>query len=440
MTDRPTRVLIISYYWPPSGGSGVQRWLKFTKYLPQFGWKPVVLTPENPDFPALDRSLEKDIHPDVELIKTSIWEPYTWYRTVTGKAADQKMGAGFVDENAQPGWMERISRWIRGNVFVPDARCFWIRPATRFALNYLSKHPVDLIISTGPPHSMHLIAQQLKTHFSLPWIADFRDPWVNIDYTDELRMTSSTKKRIQHLEDEVLKNSDHVLVVSPSMQREFKNRTKQISVLYNGFDQTDFGLADFASSPSSNAFILAHVGSLVPARNVPELWSALEQLCQTDAGFASKLRLMFAGVVDAGVREELDRRNLTSHCEFLGYLPHEEIPKVLASASVLLLSVNRSQNASGILTGKVFEYLASNKPILASAPLNGDLAELLSEEEHAFVVGFGDEIKMKARVEALFSDWMNKKPIVRKGAERYTRQKQTEYLSELMNQLIHKPQ
>ena len=184
------RVLIITYYWPPSGGSGVQRWLKMSKYLPENGWQPVIYTPEDGEFPIIDTSLEKDVCPEAEVVKRPIVEPYTLYKRFVGMRAEEKVKVGFTDESGkQKGWKARLSMWIRGNLFIPDARCWWIRPSVRFLLKYLKDNPVDAIISTGPPHSMHLIALRLKAKLGLPWIADFRDPWTDIDFYNELRLT-----------------------------------------------------------------------------------------------------------------------------------------------------------------------------------------------------------------------------------------------------------
>jgi glycosyltransferase involved in cell wall biosynthesis len=180
------KILIITYYWPPSGGAGVQRWLKFAKYLRNFGWEPVIYTPLNPEFPAIDNTLAKDIPADVEVIRTPIWEPYEFYKKFTGKKSTTKINSGFLNDKKSPGLVEQLSVWIRGNLFIPDARKFWIKPSVRFLTKYLKENHVDAIVSTGPPHSMHLIALAIKTRLNIPWLADFRDPWTDIDYYKDL--------------------------------------------------------------------------------------------------------------------------------------------------------------------------------------------------------------------------------------------------------------
>ena len=189
------RVLIISYYWPPSGGAGVQRWLKFSKYLRDFGWEPVIYTPENPESPDVDKSLLKDIPPGIEVIKKQIWEPYDAYKRFIGQKKDEKIQAGFLSEKKRNPLFENISVWIRGNFFIPDARRFWIKPSIRFLIKYLAAHPVNAIVSTGPPHSMHLIALGLKKKLNIPWLADFRDPWTTIDFYHQLHLTRQADKK-----------------------------------------------------------------------------------------------------------------------------------------------------------------------------------------------------------------------------------------------------
>jgi hypothetical protein len=216
------KVLIITYYWPPSGGAGVQRWLKFVKYLREFGWEPIVYTPENPEAPATDTSLLKDIPANITVIKQPIWEPYNLYKGFIGQKKEEKINAGFLSEKKKPGLAEKIAVWIRGNWFIPDARRFWIKPSVKFLSEHLRGNPVDVIVSTGPPHSMHLIALKLKKKLNIPWLADFRDPWTTIDFYDKLMLTKSSDKKHKGLELEVLKNADKVVTVSWNWSKDFK--------------------------------------------------------------------------------------------------------------------------------------------------------------------------------------------------------------------------
>ena len=215
------KVLIITYYWPPSGGPGVQRWLKFAKYLPEFGYEPIIYTPQNPEAPAIDESLLKDIPEGIEVLKQPIWEPYNWYRQFLGQK-DKKIGSGFVSEKKEPGILHKISVWVRGNFFIPDARRFWIKPSVKYLTKYLKENSVDAVISTGPPHSMHLIGLGLKKQLDINWIADFRDPWTNIDFYQELMLSSWADKKHHDLEKEVLTRADKVVTIGYTMSQEMK--------------------------------------------------------------------------------------------------------------------------------------------------------------------------------------------------------------------------
>ena len=232
------RLLIITYYWPPTGGSGVQRWVKFSKYLPERGWQPVIYTPENPEQLALDESLLADIPECAEVIKTHITEPYEIYRRLTGG----KKGAEVNPVNAQhKNWKQRLSLWIRGNCFIPDPRIGWVRPSVRFLVKYLKEHPVDAVVTTGPPQSVHLIGRGLKRALGLHWIADFRDPWTEMFYYKHLGLSAAADRRHRRLEQSVLDGADTIVSVSPPVAADFRAKTKTPVVLItNGFDEDDF--------------------------------------------------------------------------------------------------------------------------------------------------------------------------------------------------------
>lgn len=202
------KVLIITYYWPPTGGAGVQRWLKFSKYFRSFGWEPVIYTPSNPDFPIFDDTLLHDVPKDLTVLKTAITEPYDIYRKIMRKKKTETVNQGFLSEGKENTWLQAAMIWIRGNFFIPDARMFWIRPSLNYLSEYMKTNAIDAVISTGPPHSMHLIALGLKEKFKLPWIADFRDPWTQIDFYDQLKLSGFADRKHKRLEKTVLTKAD----------------------------------------------------------------------------------------------------------------------------------------------------------------------------------------------------------------------------------------
>lgn len=371
------RVLIITYYWPPNGGAGVQRWLKMAKYLPQFGWQPVVYTPSNPEVITADPTLEKEVPPVVEVVKRPIIEPYAFYKRLTGRKADEKVHLGFLKEEKKQSWREDLAVWIRGNAFVPDARVWWVRPSVKFLTNYLHAHPVDAIVSTGPPHSMHLIALGLKKKFpSLRWVADWRDPWTNIDFYHQLKLTGWADRKHHRLEREVVRMADANVAVGWTMAEELKTLgSRSTHVITNGYDPAD---VPSPPEPTDEAYSLVHVGSMTATRDVPQVWQALERLCSSDADFAARLRIRFIGAVDHGVLSSLEKHGLDKKVERMGSVDHAEAMHAMQRARVLLLSVNDTANAKGVLTSKVFEYLSVGRPILGVGPADGDIARVLS--------------------------------------------------------------
>ena len=431
------RVLIITYYWPPSGGSGVQRWLKMSKYLPEYSWQPVVYTAEGAEYPVEDPSLEKDVRPEVEVIRQPITEPYSFYKKFLGMKKEQKVKAGFIDDTGhKQGWKERLSIWIRGNFFIPDARCWWVKPSVKYLKSYLKEHPVDAIISTGPPHSMHLIAMQLKEALGIPWIADFRDPWTEIDYYSKLRLTRWADRKHHRLEHEVLTKADKVVTVSPNWARRLEALgAPKADVVYNGFDESDLGQT--GDPFVSDKFTLTYLGVLFKVRNPECLWQALGELVAEDIRFAEKLQVKLIGQVDKEVTQTITRNGLKDHVVLSPYIPHDQVADALHQSSVLLLPLmsNDESDTLGLIPAKVFEYMASGRPILCIGPTNGDTAKILTETNSGVTVGFEDTSRMKAVVKDLFTKHLesgllsNDNPAIKE----YSRRNQAELFVRIIN-------
>lgn len=382
------KVLIITYYWIPSGGAGVQRWVKFAKYLRSFGWEPVIYTPENPEYPAIDHSFEKDIPSDIQIVKTPIWEPYNIYRSLFGKKGEA-INAGFISENKKQGWKDKLSIWIRGNFLIPDPRRFWIKSSVKFLTKFLKENPVDAVISTGPPHSMHLIGMGVKRVFpDLPWVADFRDPWTNIDFYQELNLTWLADKIHHRLEKKVVRTADCLVTVSDDWMRGFAPMDPRMEkVITNGFDPDDMEVGEVVPDVK---FSISHIGTLNAARNPKVLWSALRALCDENSDLASDLQIKLVGKIDFSVLDDIEKAGLKSNLRKMDYLPHHEAIKEQKSSRVLLLLINRTQNAGGVLTGKFYEYMASGRPVFAIGPLSGNAADTLRETKAGVMVDFDD--------------------------------------------------
>ncbi|MFN8310634.1 MAG: glycosyltransferase [Chitinophagales bacterium] len=352
------KVLIITYYWPPAGGGGVQRWVKFVKYLHEFGWEPVVYTVAEGEYPVLDPSLEREIPREVEVIRRPILEPFSLYKKLTGKKKEQRVQVGVMADAKKGNWKDRLALWIRSNIFIPDARMLWIRPSVRFLKKYLKNNPVDVVITTGPPHSAHLIGMQLKEQLQLPWVADFRDPWTKIYYFSDLWLTDWARRKHHHLERQVLRNADKVIVVGEGMARDFKNDVQvESTVITNGFDTSDFGMA---KKERNKVFTIVHTGTLLNVINPVAFWKALEE--SYEKGMIGNFEVHLFGRVEAGVSECIAGLSIAPFVKNMGYVSHEVITQQQVNADLLLLSLEPN---TPVLSGKFFEYLGSQSPILA---------------------------------------------------------------------------
>ena len=431
------KVLIITYYWPPSGGAGVQRWLKFVKYLRDFGWEPIVYTPENPEAPAIDHSLAKDIPEGITILKTKIREPYSAYKKFVGRKKDDTIKSGFLSENKVPSITEKIAVWIRGNLFVPDARKFWIKPSIRYLTNYLKENPVDAMVSTGPPHSMHLIALGLKKNLNIPWLADFRDPWTNIDFFDKLMLTQLADEKHKRLEKSVLKTADAVVTVSWNWAKDFEAMvSKKINVVTNGFDPDDFSNVEFKPGEK---FDIVHIGSMNKDRNPTIFWEALHELIKEGGTFSKELKLTFIGQTDFSVFETLEKLKLDVYAEKISYKPHDELMSSAGNASILLLPLNKTPNVNGIVPGKIFEYLALKRPIFCIGPDDGDSARIIHQCKAGIVVGFDDMQKMKSGILKFYADLKLDKRITPENDEArntYSRKKLTGEIAALLDKMM----
>ena len=434
------RVLIITYYWPPSGGAGVQRWLKMVKYLPQFGWKPVVFTAKDAEYPIIDESLQKDVPPEAEIIRQPIWEPYDLYKKVIGQKKEEKVYSGFLSEKKKPGFAQRASVWIRGNLFIPDARCFWIGPSRKFLIDHLKKNPVDAIISTGPPHTTHMIALGVKRRLNtlptgrqVPWIADFRDPWTQIDFYDQLHLTQWADARHKKMEKDVLKNADEVVTVSWHWADDLKKiGGREVTVITNGYDEDDYK----TSRPVvDEKFSLTHVGSINADRNPKMLWVALGELCKMNEAFRNELLIRLVGKNDVSVYDDIERNGLTANLERIDYLPHAQIAPVQQRSKVVLLPINDTPNVMGIIPGKIFEYLAAQRPILVIGKEDGDSARIVRESGAGVICGFEEKEKMKSEVMKMFSAGSDLQ-ISSSGSQQYSRKELAGRMGELLHQTI----
>ena len=367
------RVLVITYYWPPSGGSGVQRWVKFAKYLLGEGWQCVVCTPENPDLIAEDSTLGAEIPPEVEVLRRPIIEPYEAYRRLLGRKKGQ---AVTPISSGSKSFKEKLSLYVRGNFFVPDPRVWWVRPTARFLKKYLREHSVDVIVTTGPPQSMHLIGQRLTKATGIPWIPDFRDPWTKMYYLKHLPLTKRTWRRLEKMEQSVIDEASAVLTVTPLVQEFYAAKTKTpVAMITNGFDEEDF-----TGEPAPDGYFnITHTGLFAKDGNPLELWKVLGAMAAEDQEFKAKLRLRLAGKTDPEVLQAIAEAKLAQNVVNLGYCVHADAVREQKNATVLILPLRHDPDSRIILPGKLFEYLASRRPMLGIGQVDGAMARVVSD-------------------------------------------------------------
>lgn len=426
------KVLIITYYWPPAGGGGVQRWLKFAKYLPNYRWEPIIYTPKNPEFPVRDESLLADVSPELEVWKHPITEPYSAFKKFSKKDDRQSVNTGlFLDDN--PNWKTKLALWVRGNVMIPDARVWWVNPSVKHLSQKIKKAGITHMVTTGPPHSMHLIGLGLKKKFpELKWLVDYRDPWTDVDYLKKLSANDRSIKRHQKLEKNVLAAADEILTVSPTWADDLKQISgKEARWITNGYDEDDF--TRFKNRSDKNKIRLIHTGIITSMRNPKALWQALDNWLAANPDKQDRFELRFAGTVDAAVQSSIARlSNLAKHVQYLGYLSHQDVIKEYETANGFLLLLNQSENAKGHIPGKFFEYAASGKPIFGIGHPDSDVGKMITTGNRGELVKENDP-KIGEKLINFLDDHPSFSP--RETGMEYSRKALTVKLKQLLNAL-----
>ena len=417
------KVLIITYYWPPAGGSGVQRWLKFVKYLPYYGITPIVFVPEKANYPVVDNELVSETK-GVEVISQPFLDLQKLARTHKKKGGDANVSSGGV------------LSWIRGNFFIPDPKILWVKPSVKYLTEYLKKNKIDVVISTGPPHSIHLIAKKLKKKFAIKWVADFRDPWTNLYYLRDFKLNKFSRSKNKNLENEVLKNADMVLTVSNFLKRELSLKTnKPVKVVTNGYDDE---FVEEADGLLDEKFSISYIGLLPKQSNSNLLWEVLAELKKEKEQFKNDLEIVLVGNICDEAIFSIKKNQLEENLKLVDYVPHSESVKLQRRAQVLLLLIPKTGGAKGIITGKVFEYLKAKRPILAVGPEDGDLAEILANTNSGVIIDFENKEKMKKEVKKLYKKFKkNNLNTVSKNIKQYHRKELTAQLASILNQVSH---
>lgn len=405
------KALIITYYWPPSGGSGVQRWMYFAKYLQDFGITPIVVTVDEKkaSYRYIDQSFN-DLVKDVVVYKTRTWEPLKLYSKLTSGDFQSAIPLGFSGES-KPTLFQKISRAIRGNLFIPDSRIGWVRFAYKEAKKVIAQEKIDVIITTGPPHSAHLVGLKLQKKFKVSWIADLRDPWTDLYYNKFLYRLKFAKRRDEKLEQKVLQSADLVLTVGPSMGTHLVQKGKinpsKVHYIYNGYDENDYKDALINADP--NFFTITHIGVLSPAQPVTALLNSLRHFIESNHPIWKHIRLRIVGNVTDDIINEIKSAIPEVIIEFVGYVPKKKAIEYMLSSDLLFNSLPEMTNSELLISGKLMEYIAANKPILCLGNPNGDAANLLKDLENSRVFDRKDSLRIIEYLDKLFYNWINKK-------------------------------
>lgn len=427
----PKKALIITYYWPPAGGPGVQRWLKFVKYLPDYGIQPIVYIPENPSYPLHDSTLLKEVPKGVTILKQPINEPYKLAEFFS-KQSSKSISSGVIPKEKKQTAIQQFMLYVRGNYFIPDARKAWVKPSVAYLSDYIKKHHIQTVITTGPPHSLHLIGLQLKASLGIKWIADFRDPWTSIGYHKKLKLRTPATQKHEHMEKKVLTTADHIIVTSENTKKEFATKSGQpITVITNGYDYQQL-----PKTVKDQNFSLAHIGSLLSERNPKVLWKIIGQLIKEDERFKDAFVLRLIGVVSDDVLNEIRQFIPENNIDIVGYVNHKQALVHQRQSQLLLLIEIDSEDTKAIIPGKLFEYMVAETPIIAVGPEDSDVEQIIKYTNTGCYFGYDAERELKAHLRSCFEDYRNSTLSIHPiGLQQYSRKVLTQKLAELIRPL-----
>ena len=421
------KVLIVTYYWPPAGGPAIQRTLKFVKYMRFFGWEPVILTVENGEYPAIDPSLIQEIPDNIQVYKTRAFQLFQLYRMLTGKKGNTHNNANVFGQKDTT-FVERLAKWIRLNLFIPDARIGWYAYAIKAAKKIIEQEHIDLIYSSSPPHSLQLIAQKIAKQNKIKWVADFRDPWSELVHYQSYKRTWLTRKIDSHFEKSVFRSADRLVAAANDYATCIKTHVdRKIEVIYNGYDPSDFPKP---KSRNTEDFLITYTGELSEDRIPHALLRALSRLEH------SNIKLQFIGNTCPELKQEIQQLNLGNKVILKPYMPHIASIAELQQSDLLLLVINQVANGKGIVPGKIFEYLGTRKPILCLGDPTGEAGEIIKTTNSGFCIAHHNEEEIFTLLSRLSSGVL---PGLSFQTEQFERKNETGQLCDIFNTLVNKP-
>lgn len=428
------KVLIITYYWPPAGGIAVQRCLKFAKYLRNFGWEPIIYAPSNAQYTSYDNSFIKDIPKGITVLKQPIKEPFALFKLFSGRKKTDNTNPVYSRDKKVP-FIDNLAIWIRGNFFIPDARFLWIKPSVKYLKRYLKDNPVDALLTDGPPHTNTVIACKLANEMKIPWLADFQDPWTQVDYYKMFKISKWADKKHKKLEQEVFKTASKITIASPTWSRDLESiGAKNVDPIYWAYDEQDF--EEVKRTKTDDKFVIGHAGLLGFDRNPEILLKVLGQLKNEVEGFGDSLLLNFAGIIDFTVKDEINKNNLSSNLVELGQVTRPEALNLIINSDLLLLPLNKADNAKGRIPGKLFECLRTRNPILVLGPSGSDVQYIVKSCEAGESFEYDDYNSIKSFVLKLYKDFQDKKQsYTSKNVEDFEVQTQVKKIAEYLDEI-----
>jgi len=401
------KVLLITYYFPPCGGIGVLRCLKLAKYLREFGWEPIIYTAENAHYPSYDYSNLKDIPEGITILRQPIFEPYTFYKKFTKQKPTANANNALVATDGKRDWKHKISVWIRSNFFIPDARAFWIKPSVNYLTKYLKVNHIDAIFSDGPPHTNTMIACLLKEKTGIPWLADFQDPWTQVDYYQRLSLTKWADKKHHKLEQKAFQHADAITIVSEVWKKDLESiGAKNVSVVVWGYDEDDF--KDLQPT-FDKKLTITHAGLLGDDRNPKLLFEVIAELChELGENFRQAIEIQLIGQVDTSVIQSYTSCGIANYVRLIPQLERKEAVKYVVNSQLLLLLLNQADNAMGRIPGKLFEYLAVQRPILCLGLPDSDVDKILQQTQAGQTIEYTNKVLLKKQLISYYEQFKAK--------------------------------
>ena len=413
------KLLIISYYWPPSGGSGVQRWLNFSNSLIKKGWDITVFTAKDAKYPIVDNRLSYTIDKSIKVFKIPILEPTSFLK----KDNTDNINSSSI--------FKRIILWIRANIFFPDSRMFWIKKVSKQATVYIKKNNINCLITTAPPFSTHLTGLNIKNNTGIKWISDFRDPWSDFFQFKLLPMSSFQRKRHVEYEKKCLKSADAIITTSPSLTKKYSLINSNSHTIYNGFKS-------FIETKNTGRFLIMYTGVMKSIQNPKNLWVVLNEICLENKAFYNDLSMRLIGDFDKEIVNDNNIKLIGSKVEFEKYLEKDKLDIEISKANVLLLSSVNIDSVNNIIPGKLFYYFSVKRPILAFSNLNSDVSKIIKKTKTGRVFEYSNKIDLKNHILELYSDYKARKNNFKPdGISDYTFDKLSETVDEILKKTIN---